>query len=175
MFAILLLAISSQNVLPIHIAFIPIIIPPLLGLFSQLKIDRRRIAIIMTFGLVTPYMFLPVGFGDIYLNQILLKNLKANGLDTAGASVIEAMAIPALGMVVGLLIGLYTYRKSGRMRFATSLQTIMKFRSSRKRSLSFKWSRRHCDLDRTTTDRINDSRCDDGVDSLLVASSCSLQ
>jgi len=111
LFAILLLAISSQNVLPIHIAFIPIIIPPLLGLFSQLKIDRRRIAIIMTFGLVTPYMFLPVGFGDIYLNQILLKNLKANGLDTAGASVIEAMAIPALGMVVGLLIGLYTYRK----------------------------------------------------------------
>jgi len=111
LFAILLLAISSQNALPIHIAFIPIIIPPLLGLFSQLKMDRRRIAIIMTFGLVTPYMFLPIGFGDIYLNQILLKNLKANGLDTTGVSVIEAMAIPALGMVVGLLIGLYTYRK----------------------------------------------------------------
>ncbi|WP_214850317.1 Na+/H+ antiporter NhaC family protein [Exiguobacterium sp. s193] len=111
MFAILLLAISSQNVLPIHIAFIPIIIPPLLGLFNDLKIDRRRMAIIMTFGLVTPYMFLPIGFGDIYLNQILLPNLKENGMDIAGASVIKAMAIPALGMVFGLLLGLYNYRK----------------------------------------------------------------
>ncbi|HCN59247.1 MAG TPA: sodium:proton antiporter [Exiguobacterium sp.] len=110
-FAILLLAISSQNVLPIHIAFIPIIIPPLLGLFNEMKIDRRLIAIVMTFGLVTPYMFLPVGFGDIYLNQILLPNISKNGMDTAGASVIQAMAIPALGMLVGLLIGLYIYRK----------------------------------------------------------------
>ncbi|MGX8176889.1 Na+/H+ antiporter family protein [Exiguobacterium artemiae] len=110
-FAILLLAISSQNVLPIHIAFIPIIIPPLLGLFNEMKIDRRLMAIVMTFGLVTPYMFLPVGFGDIFLNQILLKNIEDNGMNIAGASVIQAMAIPALGMLVGLLIGLYNYRK----------------------------------------------------------------
>ena len=41
---LLLLAISSQNALPIHIAFIPIVIPPLLVLFNELKLDRRLVA-----------------------------------------------------------------------------------------------------------------------------------
>jgi len=110
-FAILLLSISSQNILPIHIAFIPIIIPPLLGLFTELRIDRRLIATVITFGLITPYMFLPVGFGNIYLNEILLPNISNNGMDTAGGSVVKAMALPALGMVVGLLTAIWHYRK----------------------------------------------------------------
>ncbi len=49
----------------------------------------------LTFGLVTPYMFLPVGFGGIFLNEILLKNITTSGLDVTGISVIEAMGIPA--------------------------------------------------------------------------------
>ncbi|MCD2496538.1 sodium:proton antiporter, partial [Staphylococcus aureus] len=32
-----LLAISSQNVLPIHIAFIPLVVPPLLYVFARLR------------------------------------------------------------------------------------------------------------------------------------------
>lgn len=59
---LLLLAISSQNAIPVHIAFIPIVIPPLLHVFAKLKLDRRLIACVLTFGLVTPYMVLPIGF-----------------------------------------------------------------------------------------------------------------
>ena len=59
-----LAAISSQNVIPVHIAFIPVLIPPLLPLFDKLKLDRRAVACILTFGLITPYMFMPFGFGD---------------------------------------------------------------------------------------------------------------
>ena len=71
---ILLLAmgIMSQNVVPIHIAFIPMVVPPLLLVFNRLKIDRRLIACVITFGLVTTYMFLPYGFGAIFLNELLL-------------------------------------------------------------------------------------------------------
>lgn len=58
-----LMAISSQNVIPVHIAFIPIVIPPLLHVFAKLKLDRRLVACVLTFGLITPYMVLPVGFG----------------------------------------------------------------------------------------------------------------
>jgi len=110
---ILLLAISSQNVIPIHIAFIPIVIPPLLHVFEKLKLDRRMVACVLTFGLVTPYMALPVGFGGIFLNEILLKNLHDNGLANVTASdVPAAMLIPALGMVAGLLIAVFiSYRK----------------------------------------------------------------
>ena len=56
---ILCMGVMSQNVVPIHIAFIPMIIPPLLLVFNRLKLDRRLVACVITFGLVTTYMFLP--------------------------------------------------------------------------------------------------------------------
>ncbi|MCT4775794.1 MULTISPECIES: Na+/H+ antiporter family protein [Exiguobacterium] len=109
---LLLLAISSQNALPIHIAFIPIVIPPLLVLFNELKLDRRLVATILTFGLVTPYMLLPVGFGGIYLNEILLPNVETNGMTVGDVNIVSIMAIPALGMLVGLITAFFHYRKS---------------------------------------------------------------
>ena len=102
----------SQNLIPIHIAFIPLLVPPLLLAFNRMQIDRRLIACLITFGLVTTYMFIPYGFGDIYLNQIMLKNVSEAGIDVANISVTKAMAIPALGMVVGLLVAVFiSYRK----------------------------------------------------------------
>ena len=116
---IMLVAISSQNIMPIHIAFIPMLIPPLLLVMAKMQLDRRLIACVLTFGLVTPYMFLPVGFGGIFLNEILLKNIAANGLSTEGISVVSAMGIPALGMLAGLLIAVFiSYR--GKRRYDLS-------------------------------------------------------
>ncbi len=109
---LLLVAISSQNLLPIHIAFIPLLVPPLLYVLTRLQIDRRLIACVITFGLITPYMFLPVGFGNIFLNEILLANVARSGVDVSGVDVSRAMLIPALGMVCGLLIAvLFSYRR----------------------------------------------------------------
>ncbi|WP_434951243.1 Na+/H+ antiporter family protein [Shewanella sp. HL-SH4] len=114
---ILAMAISSQNILPIHIAFIPILIPPLLHVLTALKIDRRLIACLLTFGLVTTYMILPIGFGGIFLNDILLANLNSNGLDAVHAQVPQAMLLPALGMVCGLLFAMFvSYRKPREYR-----------------------------------------------------------
>lgn len=110
--AILLMAISSQNILPIHIAFIPILIPPLLNVMTKLKLDRRLVACVLTFGLVTTYMILPVGFGGIFLNDILLANLTSNGLEAVKGQVPKAMLLPALGMILGLLVAVFiSYRK----------------------------------------------------------------
>lgn len=108
---LLLMAVSSQNVVPIHIAFIPMVVPPLLLVFNRLQIDRRLLACIITFGLVTTYMFLPYGFGAIFLNKILLGNIKAAGMDVQHINVMQAMAIPALGMLSGLLLAFVHYRK----------------------------------------------------------------
>lgn len=108
---LLLVAIASQNVLPIHIAFIPLLVPPLLYVMSKQQMDRRLIACVLTFGLVTPYMFLPVGFGSIFLNEILLANVARAGVDITGVSIPQAMAIPALGMLCGLVIAVFfSYR-----------------------------------------------------------------
>lgn len=114
---ILAMAIMSQNLIPVHIAFIPLIIPPLLAVFNRLKVDRRLIACVLTFGLVTTYMFIPVGFGSIFLNDILLGNIELAGMSVAGINVMKAMSIPALGMVIGLLIAVFfTYRKPRNYR-----------------------------------------------------------
>ena len=105
-------SVMSQNVVPIHIAFIPLLIPPLLYVMARVSLDRRAVACVMTFGLVTPYMLFPVGFGDIFLNQILLGNISKAGMDVAGINVMHAMAIPALGMLIGLLIAVFgSYRR----------------------------------------------------------------
>ena len=56
-------------------------------------------------------MFLPVGFGNIFLNEILLANVAKSGVDVTGIKVTQAMLIPAIGMLVGLLIAFYSYRK----------------------------------------------------------------
>src|SRR3546814_1998001 len=76
-----------------------------------MKIDRRCIACGLVFGLITPYMFLPVGFGNIFLNEILLANVAKSGVDVTGINVTQAMLIPAIGMLAGLLIAFYSYRK----------------------------------------------------------------
>lgn len=110
--ALLMMAVFSQNLIPVHIAFIPILVPPLLQVMTMLKLDRRRIACILTFGLVTPYMVLPVGFGNMFLNKLLLGNLNQNGLHVTAAQVTPAMWLPASGMVLGLLIAVFfSYRK----------------------------------------------------------------
>ncbi|WP_028022826.1 Na+/H+ antiporter family protein [Enterovibrio calviensis] len=110
--ALALLAMSSQNVIPVHIAFIPIVIPPLLHVFAKLNLDRRLVACVLTFGLITPYMVLPIGFGGIFLNNILLKNLHDNGLDVVASQVPHAMLLPAAGMLFGVLIATFiSYRK----------------------------------------------------------------
>ena len=110
--SVLAVAISSQNLIPVHIAFIPILIPPLLHVMAQMQIDRRQVACVITFGLTATYMMLPVGFGGIFLNNILAKNLIDNGVPITTSQIPLAMAIPVAGMVLGLLIAVFiSYRK----------------------------------------------------------------
>ena len=107
-----LASISSQNLIPVHIAFIPILIPPLLPVFERLRLDRRMVACILTFGLITPYMVLPVGFGKIFINEVVLGSIRKSGMAVTASEAPGAMLIPALGMVVGLLIAVFfSYRR----------------------------------------------------------------
>ncbi|GAA0591822.1 SLC13 family permease [Virgibacillus siamensis] len=111
LFVIAGLACLSQNVVPVHIAFIPILIPPLLSIFNKMKVDRRGIATALTFGLKAPYMLVPLGFGLIF-QGIIVEEMKANGMTIALSKIPLAMAIPVAGMAVGLAIAiLITYRK----------------------------------------------------------------
>ncbi|OCA82068.1 Na+/H+ antiporter family protein [Pseudobacillus wudalianchiensis] len=101
----------SQNLVPVHIAFIPILIPPLLHLFDSMKIDRRGVATALTFGLKAPYIMIPAGYGLMF-HQIIATEMKTNGMKIAVSQLPLALFIPGLGMIAGLLIAVFiTYRK----------------------------------------------------------------
>ncbi|UOQ94492.1 Na+/H+ antiporter family protein [Halobacillus shinanisalinarum] len=105
------IACLSQNVVPVHIAFIPILIPPLLSLFDRIKLDRRAVASALTFGLKAPYIMIPAGFGLIF-QGIIRDEMNANGMEISLNKVTLAMLFPGLAMIVGLLFALLiTYRK----------------------------------------------------------------
>lgn len=101
----------SQNLIPVHIAFIPILVPPLVSVMNKLKIDRRAAASALTFGLKAPYVALPVGFGWIF-HGIISDEMTANGMEVLQGDVWKVMWLPGLSMVMGLLIALFiSYRK----------------------------------------------------------------
>lgn len=105
------IAILSQNLIPVHIAFIPILIPPLLHVMNVLKIDRRAIACCLAFGLKAPYIVIPAGFGLIF-QGLLADNMVQNGMNVSINEVWKSTWILGLGMFVALLIAIFvTYRK----------------------------------------------------------------
>lgn len=110
-FSIAGIAVLSQNVIPVHIAFIPILIPPLLILFDKLKLDRRAVASALTFGLKFPYMTIPIGFGLIF-QTIIRDEMTKNGIELTLNQVTKAMILPGVAMIIGLCFALLiSYRK----------------------------------------------------------------
>ncbi|MBR7795239.1 sodium:proton antiporter [Agaribacter marinus] len=101
----------SQNLVPVHIAFIPILIPPLLQLFDRMRMDRRAVATALTFGLKAPYILIPAGFGLIF-HETIVTGMNQNGANITVSESALAMLIPGSGMIIGLLIAIFiTYRK----------------------------------------------------------------
>lgn len=111
LFIIAGVACFSQNLIPIHIAFIPILIPPLLYVMNKEKIDRRAVACALTFGLKAPYIAIPVGFGLIFQN-IVVSSLQDNGVDVTLTDTSRIMWTIGASMFIGLLFAIFvSYRK----------------------------------------------------------------
>ncbi len=105
------ISIMSQNLVPVHIAFIPILIPPLLSLMNKLKIDRRAIACSLAFGLKAPYISLPLGFGLIF-QGLIADNMTQNGIKVLKTDIWHYSWILGFAMFIALLIAVFvTYRK----------------------------------------------------------------
>lgn len=109
--AITLIACLSQNLIPVHIAYIPILIPPMLAMMNEMKLDRRAAACCLAFGHKAPYIAIPFGFGLQFMT-IIRDNLTENGMPVTINEITSVNWILALSMVVGLLIAVFfSYRK----------------------------------------------------------------
>lgn len=120
---IILMAIASQNLIPIHIAFIPILIPPLLSLMNKLKIDRRMISSALAFGLKMPYIVIPAGFGLIF-QGLIADYMTKSGIPVTMKDVWHVNWFLGLAMLVGLLIAIFvSYRKPREYKDLAIIQT----------------------------------------------------
>lgn len=105
------IAVMSQNLIPIHIAFIPILIPPLLGVMNKLELDRRAVATTLAFGLKAPYIAIPAGFGLIF-QGLIAENMTQSGIEVLKTDVWKSTWFLGFAMFIGLLISIFiTYRK----------------------------------------------------------------
>lgn len=127
-FVIGAVACLSQNLIPVHIAFIPILIPPLLIVMNKMKIDRRAVACALAFGLRAPYVAIPAGFGLIY-HGIISNNMTKNGMPVEKMDVWHYTWPLGIAMLIGFIfVVLFLYRKPREYKniegFAVDLDTV---------------------------------------------------
>ena len=106
-----LVACLSQNLIPVHIAYIPILVPPLLRMMNRMRLDRRAVACALAFGHKAPYITIPFGFGLIF-QRVIADNLSENGLSVTVKDVTAANWSIGVAMLIGLFIAVFVlYRK----------------------------------------------------------------
>ncbi len=106
-----LIACMSQNIIPVHIAYIPILVPPMLALMNRMRLDRRAAACCLAFGHKAPYIAIPFGFGLVF-QTIISDNMTENGMPVTVQDVTAVNWILAVAMLIGLLIAVFVlYRK----------------------------------------------------------------
>lgn len=117
-----IVAMASGTVIPVHIAFIPILVPPLLSAMNKMKMDRRLAAISFGFGLKAPYITIPIAYGAIF-HGIIKDSMAAAGLDVPLSLIWKTNWMAGLTMVVGLVIGFFLYRKPREYKITESERT----------------------------------------------------
>lgn len=110
---LILLAVSAmlaETIIPIHIAFIPILVPSLVGIMNEMQLDRRSAACALAYGLKTPYMTIPIGYGLIF-HGIVAENMTQNGMNVESMDVWKSTWILGIAMTVGFILSMIVYSK----------------------------------------------------------------
>lgn len=107
---LVLCACISGTLIPVHIAFIPILVPPMLLLMNEMKMDRRGAACALAYGLKAPYITIPVGYGLIF-QGIVAANMTANGMPMETLQIWSSTWILGVGMTVGLVLSMLYFSK----------------------------------------------------------------
>lgn len=100
----------SGTIIPIHIAYIPILYPALIPMMNKMKMDRRQAACVTEYGLVAMYITLPIGYGLIF-QGIISDNMTANGMPIDLMEVWPHTIPLFIGMCFALVASWWFYRK----------------------------------------------------------------
>lgn len=107
---IIVIAIAAETIVPIHIAFIPILIPPLISHMNKMKMNRKMLSVSFGFGLKAPYIAIPVGYGAIF-QGLIVDSFNRSGLSIVRKDVIATNWMVAVIMLIGLVAGLIFFSR----------------------------------------------------------------
>lgn len=107
---IILVSIASGTIIPVHIAFIPILIPPLLIMMNKMKMDRRMLSLCFGFGLKAPYITIPIAYGAIF-HGIIKDSVNQAGLNITSDVIWKTNWMAGIAMLVGLILGLLFFSR----------------------------------------------------------------
>lgn len=114
--AFCLMGIISETFILIYVAFVPIIVPPLLALFNQYKIDRRLMIVVILAGMQIGYVCVPAGFGRIF-QDLVLGALADNGLEVEFGLIWKSNLVTLVAFAVAIILAMIIY---GRPREYTT-------------------------------------------------------
>ena len=100
----------SGTIIPVHIAYLPILYPALIPMMNKIRMDRRQAACVTEFGLVAMYITFPIGYGLIF-QGIIADNMTANGMAIELMEVWPHTIPLFIGMIFALVASWWFFRK----------------------------------------------------------------
>ena len=107
---LLVLGVIAETFVLVGVSFLLIIIPPLLRLLTDYKVDRRLLVIATCCGLQIGYGCVPVGYGLAFMG-IVQNALAENGLTVTIDQIWKANLVVGFAMIVALVLAMLKYRK----------------------------------------------------------------
>ena len=107
---VFLLAVISETFVLVGVSFLLILVPPLLRLLIDYKIDRRLLVIATCCGLQVGYGCVPVGYGLGFMG-IIQNALAENGLEVTIDQIWRANLVMAIALVIAFVLAYIRYRK----------------------------------------------------------------
>ncbi len=105
-----LFGIMVETFVLIGVSFLLVIVPPLLRLLTDYKVDRRLLVITTCCGLQIGYCCFPVGYGAGFMG-IVQGALADNGLEVSIDQIWRANLVIGGAMVVAIILAMIRYRK----------------------------------------------------------------
>ena len=105
-----LMGVLAETVILIFSAFVPIVVPPLLTLFNEYKVDRRKVAAIIMCGLQMGYACTPLGYGVVF-QTIVQDEMIRNGVEVPLDMIWKSNWPIVLSLLIAAGLVMWFYRK----------------------------------------------------------------
>lgn len=107
--ALTVLAIIAETFVLVGVSFLLVVIPPLLKLLTDYKVDRRLLVITTCCGLQMGYCCCPVGYGLGFMG-IVQNALAENGLSVTIDQIWKANLVIAIAMMIAIVAAMLKYK-----------------------------------------------------------------